>query len=606
MKVIQEDTLMTPNRYTGTLSSSMDPNDALTKFLLPTLARKTSDYYYTTVAASSISDDQSVEEAIDVSYDGKYTYANGANIPNADPVNITQTFTNTVKTGSLTISKELNGNMDEDSAHSYGFQVIFSKVFGGNSSEETYKASYTLIAEDGTKTTETATTGIIILKPNQKATIFGIPVGTTYQIKEISTDGSDVSDGSVVNKIQTTYVAHTEEESITSPVYDATNDTAGITVDKSSRTITGVIPCSIVDKLYGSETNEFTEVNVSVAFTNQFGALSITKKIAGDVNNSSYYGTGDNEKTYVFKVTDQDGKEYSGQYLEYTYKFDNGQNSVTQTKKGTTNGEIILKEGQKAEIGGIKLSDSSKLQYTIKEQVEDTDIFFVEALKVTTGIGSAITADNTSITTQKFDSSNPTFDVIYSNRYSNAYITIEKYIDKLYNEKEAEKEYSDDLTYQELTNAKQSFIFNVKQYKTLEATEAGNDSYEKSFDVVVSMGAITAELSEIDKETGSDGVKYSYKASTTIKVLGNRYYRIEEDTDWSWKYLLKDAKFKDNNTNPKSEIKEKVVILKSYLDDKNEMKDKIIPVAKFYNSLNPDKEDIEGDTDNITNKIKKK
>lgn len=610
MKVEQKDSLMKPERHNDDLSEDANASDKLTKFVNRSDAEKrtTSDYYYTTVTASSISADQSTKETIDVSYDGKYTYANGAKIPASDPVNITQTFTNTVKTGSLTISKELNGNMDEDSAHSYGFEITFSKVFGGSSSEKTYEGSYTLIAEDGTKTTETATTGIIILKPNQKATISGIPVGTTYQIKEVNADGSAVNDGSVVNEIQTTYVAYAEEESISSPVYNATNDTAGIEVDKTNRTITGVIPCSVVDKLYGSETNEFTEVNVSVAYTNQFGALSITKKISGDVNNSTYYGTdskGNATKEYTFIVTrETEADVYNGDYLEYTYEYENGEyKKTTITRKNTTNGKIILKEGQKAEIGGISLSSSQS--FTIKEEIEDTDIFFVEDLKVTTGKKDDLQDNKTKITTT-LSKDNPAFDVIYSNRYSDAYISIEKYIDKLYNEKASEKEYSKDLTYQELTNAKQSFIFKVKQYKILADAEAGNDSYEKSFDVVVSMGSITAKLSDAEKD--SDESEYSYKTSKTIKVLGNRYYRIEEDTNWSWKYELNKTKITDGNPSPeskKSTADDKVVILKSYLDTINEMKDKEIPVAKFYNSIDEQKEDIEGDTDSIPNKIKK-
>lgn len=610
MKVEQKDSLMKPERHNDDLSEDANASDKLTKFVNRSDAEKrtTSDYYYTTVTASSISADQSTKETIDVSYDGKYTYANGAKIPASDPVNITQTFTNTVKTGSLTISKELNGNMDEDSAHSYGFEITFSKVFGGSSSEKTYEGSYTLIAEDGTKTTETATTGIIILKPNQKATISGIPVGTTYQIKEVNADGSAVNDGSVVNEIQTTYVAYAEEESISSPVYNATNDTAGIEVDKTNRTITGVIPCSVVDKLYGSETNEFTEVNVSVAYTNQFGALSITKKISGDVNNSTYYGTdskGNATKEYTFIVTrETEADVYNGDYLEYTYEYENGEyKKTTITRKNTTNGKIILKEGQKAEIGGISLSSSQS--FTIKEEIEDTDIFFVEDLKVTTGKKDDLQDNKTKITTT-LSKDNPAFDVIYSNRYSDAYISIEKYIDKLYNEKASEKEYSKDLTYQELTNAKQSFIFKVKQYKILADAEAGNDSYEKSFDVVVSMGSITAKLSDAEKD--SDESEYSYKTSKTIKVLGNRYYRIEEDTNWSWKYELNKTKITDGNPSPeskKSTADDKVVILKSYLDTINEMKDKEIPVAKFYNSIDEEKEDIEGDTDSIPNKIKK-
>jgi len=605
MKVVQEDTLLTPTRYSGTLSSSMDASDALTTFTAAT--RKTSDYYYTTVKAESTDSDSSTTEPIAVSYDGQYSYSNVTNADN--PVDITQTFTNTVKTGSLTISKELKGNMDADSNHSYGFVVTFSNVFGGTSKETLYSGSYTLIDEDGNETSKTTTTGQILLKPNQKATISGIPVGTSYEITEVATDGSTLTDGSVVSEIKTTYVAQTEDDSITSPVYKETDSTATIEVDKENRTISGTIPCSVVDELYGSSVNEFAEVHVSIAYTNQFGALSITKKISGDVNNSTYYGTNDDGTAkieYTFNVFDiTEAKEYQGNYLVYTYTYEHGPNmapTITSETKSTTDGTIILKEGQKAEIGGISLS-SSNHNYTIEEEVKDDDIFFVEQLKVTTATTNNGAIANSSTTSKNasvelvLNSKNPSFDVVCSNRYSNAYLTIEKFVDKVYYD---EKVYTSGLTYQQLTDAKQSFIFNVKQYKTLADAEAGNDKYESSFEIVLSMGEDSTELST-PETFGTDSVEYNYKLSKTVQVLGNRYYRIEEDTNWSWKYELKGVACTDNNS--QSTTDGNIVILKGYLDTVNELENKDIPVAKFYNSLNS-AVDLEGDTDNVINNIK--
>ena len=87
--------------------------------------------------------------------------------------------------------------------------------------------------------------------------------------------------------------------------------------------------------------------------------------------------------------------------------------------------------------------------------------------------------------------------------------------------------------------------------------------------------------------------------------MANRYYRIEEDTDWSWKYELKNVQKEDKNGSSIVDNKN-VVILKTYLDALNEIKDgKVIPIAKFYNALDSDKKDIEGDTDSIPNIIKK-
>lgn len=618
MKVVQKDTLLTPTRYPEeSLSSSTSAQKALTTFCTPVVTRNTNDYYYTTVTAESKSADRTKTQSINVSYDGQYTYANAATIPADDPVDITQTFTNTIKTGSLTISKELKGNMDADSNHRYGFQVSFSNVFGGDSVETAYSGSYTLIAEDGAKTEKTTTTGLIVLQPNQKAIISGIPIGTSYQIQEKAADGSALDDGSVVSNIQTSYRAEIEDDSIFSPIYKETNTTAKITVTKSDRTISGVIPCRVVDASYGSEVNEFTEVHVSVAYTNQFGALSITKKIAGDVNNSAYYGTDANgiaTKEYTFTITETTGGSntvYNKDYFVYTYTYPNGPNmppEIKQEKKTATNGIITLKEGQTAEIGDIHLTSSHT--YTITETIEATDIFFVEALKVTAGTGQDISSDKTQIKTT-LSSTNPAFDVVYSNRYSNAYLTIEKFVDTEYY---SDKQYSIDKTYQDMTEARQSFIFTVKQYKTLIGAKGESDEKpEASFEIVLTMGQDEDEnymkKADDDKEK-VDSTTCKYKLSKTVKVLANRYYRIEEDTNWSWKYNLANIDKSVHATDTKSMVdtNKQYIILKTYLDDINELEQKqsagYVPIAKFYNLLNPDRTDIDGDTDSIPNIIK--
>ena len=624
MKVVQQDTLWKPVRNGNNLTNLSARGEGE--------KRTVSEYYYTTVKAESrgtgTDNNSDASAEINVSYDGNYNFSNAEGI--TGDVDIVQTFTNTIKTGSLTISKELKGNMEADNSYQYGFKVTFSNVFGGSSGESVYKGdcSYTLVKEDGTKTTKDVKDvkdEIIELKPNEKAIISGIPVGTTYKIEEVNIAGNAVNDGSVVSKIQTRYVAEVEGEKITSPTYTATSTEAGIEVNKGSRTISGAIPCSVVNKSYGTATNEFSEVNVSVAYTNQFGALTITKNIAGDTKNVSYYyDDTTKEKTYTFKVTvnDANNTPYKGNYKIYTYDYSAGTNKppkVTTDTKPTTDGTITLLNGQMAEIGGIKLTDN--LVYTITEQIDETDIYFVESLKVTSGTpGSTIkttgsdsitdnTKYNTEIKTQIFDSSQPTFDVIYTNRYSDAYIEIDKFIDNLYYGDKKYADYADDkktdIAYQDLTNAKQSFIFKVKQYKTLADAQNDNDC-EGSFDIVLSMKDDNTETLTGEAVVKGDNVDYTYKNSKTIKVLANRYYRIEEDTDWSWKYELKNVQKEDTNNGSSVVNNKNVVILKTYLDALNQIKDgKVIPIAKFYNALDSDKKDIEGDTDSIPNIIKK-
>lgn len=640
MKVVQQDKLREPKRQNDNMPSNdaekANASDKVTLFQDRTTERKTADYYYPKFSAQNKN-----PEDVKVSYDGQYCFKNVDDTEG--DVKITQVFTNTIKTGSLIISKELKGNMDADSAHSYKFQVSFSNTFGDTTDTTTtqYDGSYTLVDKDGNKSSRDATTGIV-LQPRQKAIITGIPVGTKYTITEV-----DTNDDSVVSDIQTSYVATADDDTITSPKYhEDKNVTGGDSniedLNKTTKTITGTIPCSIVDKLYDSETNLYSEVEVSVKFTNQLGSLTITKQISGDVNNVSYYKS-NHPKTYTFIVTDGTNP-YVGQYVVYTYTYTNANTEPivkkdTKTLAAENEGKIVLNEGQKAEIGGISLTTNKK--YTIKEEVDGKDIYFVEDVKVTSGTKTKntltdesnaeyglvikdnttnktynISTYNTSITTQEFSASNPTFDVIFNNRYTNTYLTIEKLVDKKYYDG---KSYGD-KTYQDLTKAKQSFLFTVKQYKTLAEAEAGTTDPESSFEIVLTIGQDNDKeyenKADADKEViGSTTDHYTYKLSKTVKVLANRYYRIEEDTNWSWKYLLNKVAIDDkipNPTDPKSTAintdTEKYVILKTYLDEFHELEQKKnadhVPIAKFYNLLDPAKTDIDGDTDSIPNIIK--
>ena len=627
MQVLQKNSLLQPKRYSGTLSESTDAAKALTTFITPTSVRSASDYYYTTVSAKSVSED-GTNSVVDVSYDNRFNYVNGSGSDNTDPINITETFTNTVKTGSLTIAKELKGNADENNKYSYVYTVSFSNVFGDNSSEAEYTGTYDLYAVDGTKTTKNITTGIT-LHPGEKAVISGIPVGTAYKIVETPSDETVVSDMKVTYKA----IVDDETDAITSPEYHTQEeDTSGLTkVDKNNRTIEGVIPCSITNKKYNTSTSEYKKVDVEVTYTNQFGSICITKQIAGDVNESQYYqnieNTENTEKTYIFKVKKGDAL-YSGKYKLYTYENGNGDYTsptVTTTTETITNGSITLKQNQKAELCELPLT-AGDTSYTIQEIIESTDIFYLESIGVTEGEDAVTsTATPSAITTMTLSDSNPSVQLIYTNRYSNSFIQIDKYISDLYC---GDTEYGEGIKYQDLTNANQSFVFTVKQYKTQEEAEAGTTTPENTF-------TVTLNTKDLEKDKIIVGGKDYYKISKKIKVVANRYYRIMEDTDWAWKYNLaqvgfstyfRQENFQDaifakllpsasdtvesstaNEQNTKtvlaSDAKSAAVILKSNRDEK------ALPIAQFYNQLKvPGSNETpfpEGDTDDAVNEIKK-
>ena len=627
MKVEQQENLLQPSRYSKKITETSNPDDVLTKFVTPsptTKIRKASDYYYTTVTAASISGSKATP--IDVTYDNLFNYTNGSGSSDAS-INITETFTNTIKTGSLTIAKELKGNADENNQYSYVYTVSFSNVFGDNRLEAEYTGTYDLYAVDGTKTTKniTITTGIT-LHPGEKAVISGIPVGTAYKIVEKPSDETVVSDMKVTYKA----IVDDETNAITSPEYHTQEeDTSGLTkVDKNNRTIEGVIPCSITNKKYNTSTSEYKKVDVEVTYTNQFGSISITKRLTGDVNESQYYQNIEKtEKTYIFKVKKGDAL-YSGKYKLYTYENGNGDYTsptVTTTTETITNGSITLKQNQKAELCELPLT-AGDTSYTIQEIIESTDIFYLESIGVTEGEDAVTSTATPSAIT--LDDSNPSVQLIYTNRYSNSFIQIDKYVDALYY---GDAVYGGGITYQDLTRANQNFVFTVKQYKTKAEAEAGTATPENPENTFT----VTLNTKDAEKAKIKVGDKEYYKISKKLKVVANRYYRITEDTDWAWKYNLaqigfstyfRQENFQDaifakllpsasdtvesstaNEQNTKtvlaSDAKSAAVILKSNRDEK------ALPIAQFYNQLKvPGSNETpfpEGDTDDAVNEIKK-
>ena len=402
-----------------------------------------------------------------------------------------------------------------------------------------------------------------------------------------------------------------------------------------------MIPCSITNKKYNTSTSEYKKVDVEVTYTNQFGSISITKRLTGDVNESQYYQNIENtEKTYIFKVKKGDAL-YSGNYKLYTYENGNGDYTsptVTTTTKNITNGSITLKQNQKAELCELPLTALGSA-YTVQEifdyptptptspsQISDTtDIFYLESINVPQGTATPTTSS--AITTMTLSDSNPSVQLVYTNRYSNSFIQIDKYVDALYY---GDAVYGGGITYQDLTRANQNFVFTVKQYKTKAGAEEeeGTATPEKTI-------TVTLNTKDAEKDKIKVGDKEYCKISKKLKVVANRYYRIMEDTNWAWKYNLAQVGFSTdfiqenfqdaifakllpsasdtvesstaNEQNTKtvlaSDAKSAAVILKSNRDEK------ALPIAQFYNQLKvPGSNETpfpEGDTDDAVNEIKK-
>ncbi len=111
----------------------------------------------------------------ETSKDGYYevSYANAAGTIAADAV---ATVTNTYKTGSLKISKVVEGDTAPDDTFTFTLAL--------SSKHETY--SYTKTAADGTTTNDIVASdnGTVKLKAGESVTITGIPAGTDYTVTE--------------------------------------------------------------------------------------------------------------------------------------------------------------------------------------------------------------------------------------------------------------------------------------------------------------------------------------------------------------------------------------------------------------------------------------
>lgn len=171
MQVVQADTLKTPTVRSESELVEFDSSD-----------RTVSQYYTTTVTLTGSSD--AVPDS-----NNQFAYNNTSD----EKVRITETFTNTVKTGDLTIIKNVEKG-DTSTAGTFTFQVTLNNLFGSDTSVSDYsEITYKLYEnKESSSYTENklSTNGTFTMGPNQKVVIEGIPVGTTYTVEE-TTVGSN-------------------------------------------------------------------------------------------------------------------------------------------------------------------------------------------------------------------------------------------------------------------------------------------------------------------------------------------------------------------------------------------------------------------------------
>ena len=197
----------------GTLSAPSHPTTSPAEFAAG--SRNVSTYYDTDVTATDTAGN-------DITFTNSggntvFDYKNAAGTT-ASAVRITETFTNTVNVGAITVQKKIlkPGSdpaeyLDEDTA-TFTFRVQLKKVFGvsglnvGTTNSPYTDVSATKLKSDSNEDTDfTGMTqvsnsgeyyGQFTLKNGEKLTISGIPVGTEYKITETATSDSNYQQNS--------------------------------------------------------------------------------------------------------------------------------------------------------------------------------------------------------------------------------------------------------------------------------------------------------------------------------------------------------------------------------------------------------------------------
>ncbi len=278
---------------------------------------------------------------IDEDVDGKvYTYTKS--VPPDDVTIITNTLvtvTNTVKTGSLTISKEVTGPVSTGHENDTFKFTVEAKV------GET-KLSGTYSTNSGTVTTVKFTDGKsdeITLKGGESITIQGLPVGTEFTVVE------------------------TKDDNYTTTISDDSGD----------------------DKTDGKGTIAEGNSDVTVAFTNTFitGQLSITKTVENGFST-------DEKKEFSFSV----GFTNLPSGTEFKYKIGSKETTFTGSPI-----EIELKHGETAVFDGLPVGTEFTVEeigtlddYTVSATIGGKDVETTSGKIIATG-KIETTTDNTPI-----------------------------------------------------------------------------------------------------------------------------------------------------------------------------------------------------------------
>ena len=327
-------------------------------------------------------------------------------------------FTNTVKTGSLTITKTVTGD-DGDKDKAFNFTVNFTAPHEQGEQEEQAKpltGKYTVknSASDGTDGTIELTNGTytFTLAHGQSITISGLPVGTTYSVteSEANQDGYVTSStgetGTIVENVESTAAFTNEykpapvdvEVSVTKTLkgrewLNTDTFTFELVADqKDENTVNAVKDESIVLPDDNKATAGNTETH-----TAQFGAITFTKageykfevrETEGNIDGITYDDT-----VYTVTVTVTDvGGQLTARVAYSDNKGHTGLSDITFTNTYTPDPVPEVKIEKTQAVGDNATVDKSTKEEVLTVKPGDTVTYF---LTVTNTVEGSVATDVT-------------------------------------------------------------------------------------------------------------------------------------------------------------------------------------------------------------------
>ncbi len=266
--------------------------------------------YYTTAVNVVDSKNNRITLVQDFTSGIKTTYGY-KNTDGSSPVKITQTFTNTPKTGSLSITKKLS--VDDGTSTYFFIKVSFSNVFGV-SGVNLDLDDYNKIKTNADNLIQARNADGITFKlqKGQTVTISNIPVGTTFTVSETLNTGyfktaslEVINGGTVINKAEnsdtiTGTIAYDYDNNITNTQY-----TGAVTNERKKGNL--VLSKKVVDKNNNELTSDTTTFTFSVTLkggSTETDKFDITKYISQIKSPNTTWTVDETNKTLTadFKI----------------------------------------------------------------------------------------------------------------------------------------------------------------------------------------------------------------------------------------------------------------------------------------------------------------